>query len=344
MSVGPKALNDLRQSGLNQASLTLNEKVATSTNTTAANNPNKLTSQTSKNTTVLVNKLSTNQPEELQESEFSSPSNNVTPSKNALAANTPVKLSPNNNNQRTTVAAPSPSNNKPSEELLESEFGLTEEEPAADTPATTSNTTATSEKTEKPEETETKEEAEQPEEKTEKPDETETKEEEGEPKGEEEEVKTAAELVAAAASQIVNKTAKKPTPSNVLKKTAKLLSSKSKQTQVMKKAMLMLNESGKLNVLTEEAGPSIVKLNTPANKAQLKIRSFRHSFEKHFAEMRKKTPLQIQQLKNELSGIEFAEIGNKNIIAGLLELVDDHDLKLLTIEKMLKHGDITINI
>jgi hypothetical protein len=62
MSVGPTALNDLRQSGINQASLTLNEKVATSTNTTDANNHNKLTSQTSKNTSVLFNKLSTIQP------------------------------------------------------------------------------------------------------------------------------------------------------------------------------------------------------------------------------------------------------------------------------------------
>ncbi len=163
---------------------------------------------------------------------------------------------------------------------------------------------------------------------------------------EDEDEKSAAELVAAAAAQIANKTLKKTgtaSGSKTLKATGKLLASAGKQEQIMKKAMLMLNESGKINVVTEEQGPSIVKLNTPVNKAQIKLRSFRQNFEKQLAEMRRKTPLQIQTLKAELANIEFAEIGNKNIIAGLLELVDDHELKLLTIEKMLKHGDITLS-
>jgi len=107
--------------------------------------------------------------------------------------------------------------------------------------------------------------------------------------------------------------------------------------------MLMLNESGKLNVVTDEPMPNIVKLNNPVNKAQIKLRAFRQNFEKQLVEMRRKTPLQIQTLRAELANIEFAEIGNKNIMAGLLELVDDHELKLLTIEKMLKHGDITLS-
>lgn len=161
-----------------------------------------------------------------------------------------------------------------------------------------------------------------------------------------EDEKSAAELVAAAAAQIANKTLKKPgtaSGAKTLKATGKLLASAGKQEQIMKKAMLMLNESGKINVVTEEQGPSIVKLNTPVNKAQIKLRSFRQNFEKQLAEMRRKTPLQIQTLKSELANIEFAEIGNKNIIAGLLELVDDHELKLLTIEKMLKHGEITLS-
>lgn len=164
---------------------------------------------------------------------------------------------------------------------------------------------------------------------------------------EDEEEKSAAELVAAAAAQIANKTIKKPNTTasgaKTLKSTGKLLMASGKQEQIMKKAMLMLNESGKLNVVTEETGPSIIKLNTPVNKAQIKLRSFRQNFEKQLAEMRRKTPMQIQLLKSELANIEFAEIGNKNIIAGLLELVDDHELKLLTIEKMLKHGDITLS-
>ena len=162
-----------------------------------------------------------------------------------------------------------------------------------------------------------------------------------------EEEKSAAELVAAAAAQIANKTIKKTgttaSGARTLKATGKLLSSAGKQEQIMKKAMLMLNESGNINVVTEEQGPSIVKLNTPVNKAQIKLRSFRQNFEKQLTEMRRKTPLQIQTLKSELANIEFAEIGNKNIMAGLLELVDDHELKLLTIEKMLKHGDITLS-
>ena len=176
------------------------------------------------------------------------------------------------------------------------------------------------------------------------------KDEEGEAGNEEgdEDEKSAAELVAAAAAQIANKTMKKHAPATTvgttktLKATGKLLASR-KQEQIMKKAMLMLNESGKLNVVTEETGPSIIKLNTPVNKAQIKLRAFRQNFEKQLVEMRRKTPLQIQALKAELSNIEFAEIGNKNIITGLLELVDDHELKLLTIEKMLKHGEITLS-
>jgi len=163
--------------------------------------------------------------------------------------------------------------------------------------------------------------------------------------------KSAAELVAAAAAQIVSKTIKKPSTSislekkpdaKTLKATSKLLTT-GKQEQVMKKAMLMLNESGRLNVVTDEPMPSIVKLNTPVNKAQIKLRAFRQNFEKQLGEMRRKTPLQMQALRAELANIEFAEIGNKNIMAGLLELVDDHELKLLTIEKMLKHGDITLS-
>lgn len=163
----------------------------------------------------------------------------------------------------------------------------------------------------------------------------------------EDEEKSAAELVAAAAAQIANKTLKKTTgttgvASKTVKTTGKLLAS-GKQEQIMKKAMLMMNESGRLNVITDEPGPSIVKLNTPANKAQIKLRAFRQNFERQLAEMRRRTPLQIQTLRAELSNIEFAEIGNKNIMAGLLELVDDHELKLLTIEKMLKSGDITLS-
>ena len=163
----------------------------------------------------------------------------------------------------------------------------------------------------------------------------------------EDEEKSAAELVAAAAAQIANKTIKKPAgttgvAAKTVKATGKLLAS-GKQEQIMKKAMLMMNESGRLNVITDEPGPSIVKLNTPANKAQIKLRAFRQNFERQLAEMRRRTPLQIQTLRAELSNIEFAEIGNKNIMAGLLELVDDHELKLLTIEKMLKSGDITLS-
>lgn len=162
---------------------------------------------------------------------------------------------------------------------------------------------------------------------------------------EEDEEQSAAELVAAAAAQIANKTLKKTTGaagSKTVKTTGKLLAS-GKQEQIMKKAMLMMNESGRLNVITDEPGPSIVKLNTPANKAQIKLRAFRQNFERQLAEMRRRTPLQIQTLRAELANIEFAEIGNKNIMAGLLELVDDHELKLLTIEKMLKSGDITLS-
>lgn len=166
---------------------------------------------------------------------------------------------------------------------------------------------------------------------------------------ESEEENSAAELVAAAAAQIANKTLKKPSGqqtiklgSKNIKTTGKLLAS-GKQEQIMKKAMLMMNESGRLNVLTDEPTHSIVKLNTPANKAQIKLRTFRQNFEKQLVEMRRKTPLQIQSLKAELANIEFAEIGNTNIMAGLLELIDDHELKMLTIEKMLKHGDITLS-
>ena len=176
----------------------------------------------------------------------------------------------------------------------------------------------------------------------------EDKDEAGDEAGDEDE-KSAAELVAAAAAQIANKTMKKHAPTTAatgttktLKATGKLLASR-KQEQIMKKAMLMLNESGKLNVVTDEPGPSIVKLNTPINKAQIKLRAFRQNFEKQLVEMRRKTPLQMQALKAELANIEFAEIGNKNIITGLLELVDDHELKLLTIEKMLKLGEITLS-
>jgi len=161
----------------------------------------------------------------------------------------------------------------------------------------------------------------------------------------EDEEKSAAELVAAAAAQIANKTLKKNTGTvgaKTVKTTGKLLAS-GKQEQIMKKAMLMMNESGRLNVITDEPVPSIVKLNTPANKAQIKLRAFRQNFERQLAEMRRRTPLQIQTLRSELANIEFAEIGNKNIMAGLLELVDDHELKLLTIEKMLKSGDITLS-
>jgi hypothetical protein len=167
---------------------------------------------------------------------------------------------------------------------------------------------------------------------------------------ENEEEKSAAELVATAAAQIANKTLKKTSGqqsqvklgNKTIKTTGKLLAS-GKQEQIMKKAMLMMNESGRLNVLTDEPTPSIVKLNTPANKAQIKLRAFRQNFERQLGEMRRKTPLQIQALKVELANIEFAEIGNKNIMAGLLELVDDHELKMLTIEKMLKQGDITLS-
>lgn len=173
---------------------------------------------------------------------------------------------------------------------------------------------------------------------------------ENESEEESEDEKSAAELVAAAAAQIANKTLKKPSGqqsqvklgNKTIKTTGKLLAS-GKQEQIMKKAMLMMNEAGRLNVITDEPAPSIVKLNTPANKAQIKLRAFRQNFEKQLGEMRRKTPLQIQALKAELANIEFAEIGNKNIMAGLLELVDDHELKMLTIEKMLKHGDITLS-
>lgn len=164
---------------------------------------------------------------------------------------------------------------------------------------------------------------------------------------EEAETKSAAEVVAAAAASLATqkKTVKKtPVASRVATtlKTANTLMS-SKQQQVLKQARLMLNNTGNLQIATDEPLPNIVKLNTPVNKAQIKIRNFRLNFEKQYAEMKKKTPADLQLLKSELDNIEFAEVGNRNIIKGLLELVDDTDLKMLTIEKMLKMGDITIS-
>ena len=114
--------------------------------------------------------------------------------------------------------------------------------------------------------------------------------------------------------------------------------------KTLKAAHLLVNQTtGSVKVDTSDKPPTIVKLIQPVNKANIKLKTFKTKYEKEYEHMKKMTTDELLALKSKLESIEFDEVANTNIINGLLELVDDHHLKQLTIEKMLKMGDITIN-
>lgn len=114
--------------------------------------------------------------------------------------------------------------------------------------------------------------------------------------------------------------------------------------KTLKAAHLLVNQTtGSVKVDTSDKQPTIVKLIQPVNKANIKLKTFKTKYEKEYELMKKMSTNELLALKDKLESIEFDEVANTNIINGLLELVDDHHLKQLTIEKMLKMGDITIN-
>jgi len=114
--------------------------------------------------------------------------------------------------------------------------------------------------------------------------------------------------------------------------------------KTLKAAHLLVNQAtGSIKINTSDKKPTIVKLNQPVNKANIKLKTFKNKYEKEYELMKKMSTDELLALKSKLEAIEFDDVANTNIINGLLELVDDHHLKQLTIEKMLKMGDITIN-
>lgn len=134
------------------------------------------------------------------------------------------------------------------------------------------------------------------------------------------------------------------TPVNRTKKAQKRGAKLAVDIKTLKAAHLLVNQStGSVKVDTSDKPPTIVKLIQPVNKANIKLKTFKTKYEKEYEHMKKMSTEELLALKSKLESIEFDEVANTNIINGLLELVDDHHLKQLTIEKMLKMGDITIN-
>lgn len=134
------------------------------------------------------------------------------------------------------------------------------------------------------------------------------------------------------------------TPVNRTKKAHKRGAKSAVDLKTLKAAHLLVNQAtGSVKVDTSDKPPTIVKLIQPVNKANIKLKTFKTKYEKEYEHMKKMSTEELLALKSKLESIEFDEVANTNIINGLLELVDDHHLKQLTIEKMLKMGDITIN-
>ncbi len=134
------------------------------------------------------------------------------------------------------------------------------------------------------------------------------------------------------------------TPVNRTKKAHKRGAKSAVDLKTLKAAHLLVNQAtGSVKVDTSDKPPTIVKLIQPVNKANIKLKTFKTKYEKEYEHMKKMSTDELLALKSKLESIEFDEVANTNIINGLLELVDDHHLKQLTIEKMLKMGDITIN-
>ncbi len=134
------------------------------------------------------------------------------------------------------------------------------------------------------------------------------------------------------------------TPANRTKKAPKRGGKSAVDLKTLKAAHLLVNQAtGSVKIDTSNKPPTIVKLIQPVNKANIKLKTFKTKYEKEYEHMKKMSTDELLALKSKLESIEFDEVANTNIINGLLELVDDHHLKQLTIEKMLKMGDITIN-
>jgi hypothetical protein len=134
------------------------------------------------------------------------------------------------------------------------------------------------------------------------------------------------------------------TPVTRTKKAHKRGAKSAVDLKTLKAAHLLVNQAtGSVKVDTSSKPPTIVKLIQPVNKANIKLKTFKTKYEKEYEHMKKMSTDELLALKSKLEAIEFDEVANTNIINGLLELVDDHHLKQLTIEKMLKMGDITIN-
>lgn len=97
------------------------------------------------------------------------------------------------------------------------------------------------------------------------------------------------------------------------------------------------NERGTMTIKYASA-KTTVPLYSTAKTSHLDLAGLRAAFETEYDTVKGMNADQLTELRHEMQNTEFTDIGSEALIHGLLSLIDDHDMKKLTLKMMLARG------
>lgn len=101
------------------------------------------------------------------------------------------------------------------------------------------------------------------------------------------------------------------------------------------------NDRGTMTIKYSSAKTTVPLFST--NKStHLDLANIKSIFEKEYNYVKKMTNAQLSELRNNMQNTEFSDIGAESLIHGVLSLIDDHDIKKLTLKLMLVQGNLKV--
>lgn len=103
------------------------------------------------------------------------------------------------------------------------------------------------------------------------------------------------------------------------------------------------NERGTMTIKYASA-KTTVPLYSNAKASHLDLASIKAAFDTEYDTVKAMTTEQVTELRHEMLNTEFSELGSEALIHGLLSLIDDHDMKKLTLKMMLVRGLLKVKV
>lgn len=97
------------------------------------------------------------------------------------------------------------------------------------------------------------------------------------------------------------------------------------------------NERGTMTIKYASA-KTTVPLYSTAKTSHLDLLSLKTAFNTEYDAIKGMSTDQLLELRHEMQNTDFTELGSEALIHGLLSLIDDHDIKKLTLKMMLVRG------